>query len=190
MGQPGGTPRRVPSAATERQAIPVSRPSARRIGDRLPPSAGPLRQRLHDHGLSIALFALFVFTMAGQAWTGWYEYNEDLRAHDQPAVSLGTYLGTGHFGEATFENWESEFLQMACYVLLTIYLYQLGSSESKRPDTLELVDLDPRDSLKKDKAPWPVRTGGVVLMLDENSLSLAFTILFFLPPSRFTRSPA
>jgi hypothetical protein len=190
MGQPGGTPRRVPSAATERQAIPVSRPSARRIGDRLPPSAGPLRQRLHDHGLSIALFALFVFTMAGQAWTGWYEYNEDLRAHDQPAVSLGTYLGTGHFGEATFENWESEYLQMACYVLQTIDLYQLGSSESKRPDTLELVDLDPRDSLKKDKAPWPVRTGGVVLMLDENSLSLAFTILFFLPPSRFTRSPA
>ena len=89
-----------------------------------------------------------------------------------------TYLGTGHFGEATFENWESEFLQMAFYVLLTIYLYQVGSSESKRPDTLEIVDLDPRDSPQKDRAPWPVRTGGLVLVLYEHSLSLAFALLF------------
>jgi Domain of unknown function (DUF6766) len=46
-------------------------------------------------------------------------------------VGFGTYLATGHFVEATFENWESEFLQMASYVLLTIWLIQKGSSESK-----------------------------------------------------------
>jgi hypothetical protein len=168
----------IPSAVTAPKTIRARRPSAERIGDRLPASAGPLRTRLHYHGLSIVLTALFLVTMAGQTWSGWYVYNEEQRSHGQSAVTLGEYLRSGHFGEATFENWESEFLQMAFYVLLTIYLYQLGSSESKRPDTLELVDLDPRDSPQKDKAPWPVRKGGFVLVLYENSLSLAFAILF------------
>ena len=149
-----------------------------RIGHRLPPSAGWLRTRWHFHGLSIVLFALFLLSMLGQTLTGWYEYNSEQEAHRKPVVSLPSYFSTGHFGEATFENWESEFLQMAFYVVLTMYLYQLGSSESKRPDALELVDLDPRESPRKDTAPWPVRRGGLALLLYENSLSLAFALLF------------
>ena len=118
--------------------------------------------------------------MVGQTWTGWYAYNNDQQSHGEPGVTLAEYVATGHFGEATFENWESEFLQMAFYVLLTVWLFQLGSSESKRPDVIELVDLDPRESATRDKAPWPVRRGGFLLTLYENSLSLAFTILFLL----------
>ena len=155
-----------------------SLPATRRIGHRLPASAGRLQRAWHYHGLSIALVLLFAFSMAGQIWSGWYAYNGDRRAHGEPAVTLGAYFATGHFGEATFENWESEFLQMAFYVLLTVYLYQVGSSESKRPDMLELVDLDPRESPQRDRAPWPVRRGGAVLLLYENSLSLAFALLF------------
>lgn len=117
--------------------------------------------------------------MFGQIWTGWYAYNDDQRSHGQPAVGVVEYLGTGHFGEATFENWESEFLQMAFYVLLTVWLFQVGSSESKRPDVVELVDLDPRDSPDKEKAPWPVRRGGWVLAMYERSLLVAFALLFF-----------
>jgi hypothetical protein len=173
----GGTPSGA-SATAPLRTVPVRPPTTRRIGVHLPPSAGWLRTRLHYHGLSIALLMLFVLTMAGQTWSGWYVYNSEQRSHDQPEVALAAYLATGHFGEATFENWESEFLQMAFYVLLTVYLYQLGSSESKRPDALELVDLDPRESPQKDKAPWPVRKGGVILLLYENSLSLAFAVLF------------
>ncbi|MGZ4661861.1 MAG: DUF6766 family protein, partial [Arthrobacter sp.] len=44
------------------------------------------------------------------------------------------YLTTGDFIEATFENWESKFLQMAMYVILTVFLFQKGSSESKSID--------------------------------------------------------
>jgi hypothetical protein len=139
---------------------------------------GRLRGIWHYHGLSIALLALFAVSMLGQTLTGWYAYNDDRASHDRPRVSLTDYLGTGHFGEATFENFESEFLQMSFYVLLTASLYQLGSSESKRPDVVELVDLDPRESPAKDKAPWPVRKGGFVLVLYENSLSITFAILF------------
>ena len=158
--------------------LPIRRDITRRMGARLPESAGPLRRIWHYHGLSIVLLALFVVTMVGQTWSGWYAYNVEQRDHGETPVSLTEYLGTGHFGEATFENWESEFLQMAFYVLLTVWLFQIGSSESKRPDVLELVDLDPRDSPNKDNAPWPVRKGGLVLVLYEYSLSIAFAVLF------------
>ena len=166
------------SSAVAAKTVPVRRAITRRIGSRLPESAGRLRRIWHYHGLSIVLVTLFVLSMAGQTWSGWYTYNEDQRAHGEPTVSLTRYLGTGHFGEATFENWESEFLQMAFYILLTVWLFQIGSSESKRPDVLEIVDLDPRESPNKDKAPWPVRAGGLVLTLYEHSLSLAFALLF------------
>jgi hypothetical protein len=160
-----------------RQTV-VAQAHTRRIGDRLPANAGKARRAWHDHGLGIVLAALFVMTMIGQAWSGWRAYNEERREHGAAPVTLTAYLATGHFGEATFENWESEFLQMAMYIVLTIFLYQKGSSESKRPDVIELVDLDPRESPQKDKAPWPVRRGGVMLTLYENSLSLAFILLF------------
>ncbi len=162
------------------RTIPARRPPTSRLGDRLPPDAGAFRRIWHRHGLSLVLFTLFALTMAGQTWSGWYAYNGDRRNHGEAGVTLAEYLGTGHFGEATFENWESEFLQMAFYVLLTVFLFQVGSSESKRPDVVEMVDLDPRESPNLAQAPWPVRRGGVALRLYENSLSIAFTLLFVL----------
>jgi hypothetical protein len=149
---------------------------------------GTLARIWHDHGLSLVLLGLFVFTMIGQTWAGWLAYNEEQREHGEAAITLVAYLGTGHFGEATFENWESEFLQMAFYVLLTAWLYQVGSSESKRPGVIEPVDLDPRESPQKDSAPWPVRRGGLVLTLYENSLSIAFALLFVLSFSLHIRT--
>ena len=150
-----------------------------RTENRLPPVEPPVTHRIwHDHGLSIVLVGLFVFSMIGQTWAGWLEYNEDQREHGEPQVTVSEYISTGHFGEATFENWESEFLQMACFVVLTVFLYQKGSSESKRPDVLEPVDLDPRESPNKEHAAWPVRKGGLALALYENSLSLVFAVLF------------
>ena len=140
--------------------------------------SGVARRIWHDHGLSIVLIVLFLAAMVGQTLAGWETYNEEQLEHGQEAVDLRGYLRTGHFGEATFENWESEFLQMAFFVILTAILYQRGSSESKRPDVLEDVDRDPRESPDKASAPWPVRRGGMILVLYENSLSIAFTILF------------
>jgi len=139
-----------------------------------------IRRVWHYHGLSLVLLGLFLASMVGQTWTGWFAYNQEQSSHGDARVALFEYLQSGHFGEATFENWESEFLQMSFYVLLTVWLFQLGSSESKRPDVKELVDLDPRDSASKEKAPWPVRRGGIVLRVYENSLSLTFALLFLL----------
>ena len=93
-------------------------------------------------------------------------------------MSLWGYLHTGDFVEATFENWESEFLQMGMYVVLTAYLFQRGSSESKPIEGDAPQDADPRDADERANVPWPVRQGGIVLKVYENSLSLLFLVLF------------
>jgi hypothetical protein len=140
-----------------------------------------MRRIFRDNGLSIVLFGLFFFTLiVGQSITGYLENNNDLEEHGQPQISYVEYLGSSHFLEATMENWESEFLQMFAYILLTVFLYQKGSAESKDPDEEETVDRDPRQSKNKEDAPWPVRKGGFILKLYEHSLSLTFLLLFLL----------
>ena len=135
---------------------------------------------LRENGLSITLFALFVVSVVGQYFTGWHENNEDLLAHGRPAITALEYLGDGHFWEAIFENWESEFLQMAAYVLLTVVLFQKGASDSKRIDAVERVDRVLPKGGQSDDTPWPVKRGGWVLKVYENSLSLALLLLFVL----------
>ena len=108
---------------------------------------------LRDNSLSIVLFGLFAIFLMGQSLTGWRTYNAQQEEHREPTVGFGTYLTTGHFVEATFENWESEFLQMASYVLLTIWLIQKGSSESKPPGGDPEKDADPRSVPDLGRAP-------------------------------------
>src|SRR5436190_20093350 len=126
-----------------------------------------MRRLLRNNGLSLVIAALFALLMFGQAETGLHRYNQERAEHGQPAVALGGYLLTGHFLEATAENWESEFLQMAAYVVLTALLFQKGSSESKPIDEPQAVDRKP--SARRRDVPWPVRRGGWVLKLYENS---------------------
>lgn len=133
-----------------------------------------------NNNLSIVLCALFVLTMCGQVLTGWADYNQDATTHGGTTVSFSKYLRTGHFWEATGENWESEFLQMAAFVLLTVFLRQKGSAESKRIDVIEAVDLDPRRFADDPDAPGPVRRGGFILYVYQNSLGLAFAALFLI----------
>ena len=140
-----------------------------------------MRRILRENSLTIVLFGLFFVTfLLGQSVTGHRAFNADERDHGQPAISYWHYLRTGHFGEATFENWESEFLQMGAYVVLTVWLRQRGSAESKSLDEEEPVDEDPRGHSGDRKAPWPVRRGGLALGLYKNSLAIAFFTLFAL----------
>jgi hypothetical protein len=131
---------------------------------------------IYRNGLSLVLLLLFLGSFSGQVLTGWKEYNEEREKYHQSSVELGTYLYTGHFLQTTFENWESEFLQMGLYVLLTISLRQKGSSESKKLDEKEEVDREP-DAERKN-VPWPVKRKGWLLTLYKNSLSIAFVLLF------------
>lgn len=131
-----------------------------------------------DHGLLLANIGLFLLFFSGMVISGAAEYSEDQLVHGEPGVTALEYLGTGAFLEATFENWESEFLQMGMYVILTVFLFQKGSSESKPVDRAAPQDEDPRDAPLKSATPWPVRRGGWILKLYEHSLSIMFLLLF------------
>lgn len=137
-----------------------------------------MRRVFRDNGLSIVLVSLFLLFWLGQSVAGHREYNHEQQDHMQGEVNYATYLRTAHFWEATAENWESEFFQMFGYVMLTAFLFQKGSSESKKPGEPEPVDREPRRN--KRNAPWPVRRGGLLLKLYENSLSLAFLLIFLI----------
>jgi hypothetical protein len=137
-----------------------------------------VRRWVRDHGLLLANAGLFAVFLAGMTLAGVDAYNGDQQAHGEPTVSLWAYVQTGDFVEAVFENWESEFLQMGMYVVLTAYLFQRGSSESKPLEGDAPQDADPRLADKRGTVPWPVRRGGWVLTIYEHSLSSLFFLLF------------
>jgi hypothetical protein len=135
---------------------------------------------LRDRSLTLTMLALFAVCAAGQFVAGWAEHNQTLTDHGQPAIALTRYLTEGHLWEALFENWESEFLQMSAFVVLSAYLLQVGSPESRRPGAHEITDADPRAFADQPDAPWPVRRGGWVLRAYEYSLGGALFLLFLL----------
>jgi hypothetical protein len=134
---------------------------------------------VRENGLLLACLGLFGIFFLGMVVSGAATYNQEQQEHgSREQVSVVKYLTTGDFVEAVFENWESEFLQMGMYVVLTALLYQKGSSESKPLHKPEPQDEDPRDVTPSRWTPWPVRKGGWALRLYEHSLAIAFFALF------------
>lgn len=95
---------------------------------------------VRDNGLTIALVGLFAFSAVGMVWSGYEVHNEELQQHGSEAVGLLAYMKSGDFLSALFENWESEFLQMSAYVVLTAVLFQRGSAESRDPENPDRPD--------------------------------------------------
>ena len=92
-----------------------------------------MKKFFRNNGLSIVFLLLFILSMVGQSITGLKQHNQEMQDEGGRELNMGEYLISGHFIESTFENWESEFLQMALFVVLSIFLYQKGSAESKDP---------------------------------------------------------
>jgi hypothetical protein len=137
-----------------------------------------MKKFFRNNSLSIVFLALFFLSMVGQVFTGFKEHNSDLREDGGTPISLAQYFTSGHFLESTFENWESEFLQMALFLILSMFLYQKGSSESKDPDKEEEVDRDPNP--RRKNAPWAVKKGGFILSIYKHSLCYTFALIFIL----------
>ncbi|ALA86669.1 DUF6766 family protein [Stenotrophomonas geniculata] len=125
------------------------------------------------NGLSLVLLALTLVFIVGQAVAGHHVHNQELIEHGRAPIDLWHYLATGHFVSATFENWESEFLQMGMYVLLTVSLRQRGSAESRPLDPAQ-----EQNRVEPGPAPWPARRGGPWKTLYGHSLAIAFGLLF------------
>jgi hypothetical protein len=135
-----------------------------------------MKKFVGENSLTLIMTTLFVFALIGQIVAGFNVYNADQIEHGEQPINIGAYLTSGHFGEAVFENWESEFLQMGLFVLLTVSLRQKGSPESKSLEGHEDVDRQPDPN--HPGAPWPVRAGGLAATLYANSLVIALFALF------------
>jgi hypothetical protein len=132
---------------------------------------------LRDNGLTIVLMLLFLGSLFGQWLMGWHVENQELARHGRPLVTLGEFATDPLFLATVFENWESEFLQMSAYVVLTVFLFQKGSAESDDPDD------PPRDrnlAAQADKpgAPRILKAGKLWRTIYANSLGLALFALF------------
>lgn len=132
---------------------------------------------LRDNGLTLVLMLLFAGTIIGQWLTGWRVAVEDAARHGQETLSLGAYALSPEFLSSVFENWESEFLQMSAYVVLTAMLIQRGSAESKDPDAPPR-DADLEAQAAKPDAPRILRWGKVWRAIYARSLGLALAALF------------
>jgi len=136
-------------------------------------------QRIRDNGLTIILLLLFAVSVTGQWLTGWRVSVEDAGRHGEPALSLAAYALSPEFLSALFENWESEFLQMSAYVVLTAILVQRGSAESKDPGDPPR-DADLAAQAGKPGAPAILRKGPLARALYARSLGIVLALLFLL----------
>jgi hypothetical protein len=87
-----------------------------------------------DYSLAIVLFGLFTASWIGQTLTGWQEFKAEQQEHQQSAQVFGSDGYVWNWAEATLENWQSEFLQLLTFVMLTAYFIYKGSAESKDGD--------------------------------------------------------
>jgi hypothetical protein len=93
-----------------------------------------MRRFLRDNSLSIVFLVLFLAALSGQAIAGHADFNDLADQHGNPHMSLSRYLVSSDFGSAVMENWQSEYLQFTLMILLTVWLLQRGSPESKPLD--------------------------------------------------------
>ena len=133
---------------------------------------------IRDNGLTIVLLGATLASILGMLLTGLAVYNQELATHRAAPVALGAYVWSGHFLSALFENWESEFLQMSAYVVLTAFLFQRGSAESNDPDEASPDSTETAQERVKPSSPLPVRLGGLPRTIYAYSLGLALFALF------------
>ena len=186
MGSSAGSRTRnaVRKARTEQEKDERERthsPSAERAAEkrvRTMHSRSGLRRFVFENGLALTMLVFFLISFVGQVLTGLRTHNHEQVDHGQREVTVSEYLRSGAFVEATMENWESEFLQMGLFVLLTAFLYQRGSSESKTIEEPDAVDQDPDEARDDPEAPWPVRRGGLWLSMYKRSLGGVLLLMF------------
>ena len=139
-----------------------------------------MRKFLKHNGLSICFLLLFLGAIALQAVAGHADFNEDQQRHGDPEISLGRYLVSSAFGGAVLENWQSEYLQFTLFILLTVWLLQRGSPESKELHKAgrESDEDQQVDEHARQNSPRWAKVGGVRRRIYENSLLLVMATIW------------
>ncbi|HEV8575111.1 MAG TPA: DUF6766 family protein [Dehalococcoidia bacterium] len=106
-----------------------------------------MERLIKDYNLSLVLFLLFISSWIAQLVTQMVEFRDEAQAHGE-SFALGGFIPV--FARATFENWQSEFLQLLTFVVLTSFLIHRGSHESKDEGEQMMRKLDAIESELKE----------------------------------------
>ena len=136
---------------------------------------------LRLNSLSLFFLAIFLASVAAESVVGLHAYNEEALQHGSEQLSWSRFVYSSEFGSAVLENWQSEWLQFCLFVIATVWLLQQGSPESKELDKAGLEsDKEQKIGEHADrKSPRWARVGGLRTRLYENSLLIAFGVIFF-----------
>jgi membrane protein implicated in regulation of membrane protease activity len=141
-----------------------------------------VRRFVRDNGLTLFFLLILLVALGGQALSGVLVFNERQLTSGGAEVSLAHYLTSSQFAVDVAENWQSEFLQFFLYIIVTVWLVQRGSPESKRPQETG-VESDDRQKVgahaKEDSPSWAA-SGGWRTALFSRSLGLLMGALFLL----------
>jgi len=140
-----------------------------------------VKRQLRDNSLSLVFLVIFLAALVGQSVAGHRVFNEEALTHGAETISYGRYLVSSHFGQAVLENWQSEYLQFALFILATIWLVQRGSNESKR---IADIGLESEEKQKlgryagRGSPAWARPQSGLRRWLYSNSLLLVMFFIF------------
>ena len=140
-----------------------------------------LRRHARENSLGLFFGGLLLASVAGQAVAGWQDFNLDQLEHRNEPVSLGRYVTSSHFGAALMENWQSEYLQFALFVLATIWFVQRGSPESKelgKEGRESEADQKLGRHATADSPRWARKPSGLARWLYSNSLLLVMAAIW------------
>ena len=139
-----------------------------------------MRRSVRESGLTLAFTGLLLVALVGQALTGVARYNESARDAALPILTLAEYVTSSQFAVDVAENWQSEYLQFLLYILLTVWLVQRGSPESKPIDKAgRESDEDQKVGPHADaSSPRWARVGGWRTALFSRSLGLVMGCIF------------
>ncbi|WP_043627544.1 DUF6766 family protein [Nonomuraea candida] len=137
---------------------------------------------LKENSLALAFLVMFLLAVGGQAVAGMLQYNDQQLAQGTEPVSLLKYVASSTFAVDVAENWQSEYLQFFLFIMLTVWLVQKGSPESKEPHKAG-AESDEDQQIGRyadaDSPAW-ARVRGIRLWLFSNSLGLVMGTIFLL----------
>jgi hypothetical protein len=133
-----------------------------------------------DNSLTLLFLGLLFGALIGRSFVGTADFNEQQLSTGGDAVSWWTYVRSSNFAVDVAENWQSEYLQFALYIVATTWLVQKGSSESKKPRDIG-TQSDEQQKVGRyaeDDSPRWARVGGLRTALYGRSLAALMTFFF------------
>lgn len=137
---------------------------------------------LKENSLALAFLIMFLAALGGQALAGMAQFNDQQLAEGSEPVSLLQFVTSSSFAVDVAENWQSEYLQFFLFIMLTVWLVQKGSPESKKPHKAG-KESDEDQQIGRyavESSPRWARATGARLWLFSNSLGLVMGTIFLL----------